>query len=216
MTIKPPFLMIAVSMAVIGCTQTSPSMMNTAKVEIVHETAMDQIPLSAVNEGYLNHLAAQYERYGEGPVDISVTYDPSSRSFTAGKAVREAERIAASLKKKGVRNIVAGTLPVNAEAPVLMATFDTIHAQAPSDCDPMPGLENNLTGREIGDYRFGCGVESMMAQQIYRPSDLKGNVMTDPVDGRRTANVIEYYRNVDEAQVREDLERLERADLQAE
>lgn len=205
-------LVLAVFM-VGACTQTTPSMMNTNKIELAQETIVEQIPLADVNANLLAHLANQYRKHGNSAMDLVITYDPAAKDFTAMNAVHELGHIKQGLAANGVKNITAQTLAVLQGTPSLMVTFDSVRAQAPSNCAPMPGLESNETGRFIGDYKFGCGVESMMAKQIARPRDLMGNDNMDRRDARREASVLEGYAS---GQPRTPLEGIEREDLASE
>ncbi len=198
-----PFLLIA-------CTQTTPSMMNVSPVELSRETVVEQIPLEEINDGLLAQIANHHQKNSNSPLELTMTYDPKSKNFTAMNAVNELKRINKALRYKGVSNMVTQTVAVPEGNPSLMVSYDTVMAHAPSDCDPMPGLNNNQTGRFLGDYKFGCGVESMIARQIARPSDLEGNATLGPRDSRRDSAVIEEYSA---GIPREPLEGIEREDL---
>jgi type IV pilus biogenesis protein CpaD/CtpE len=176
-----------------GCTQSTPSMLNTSKVELTQETVVEQIPLNEITDSRLAVLADYHRQFGTGPLDIAMTYDPKSKEFTAMNASHRLKHVKTVLGYKGVKNIQAQTVAVTDGSPSLIVSYDMSRAQAPSDCAPMPGLENNETGRFIGDYKFGCGVETMFAQQIARPADLKGNAVMDQRDARREAIVVDGY-----------------------
>ncbi|MCB1530999.1 MAG: hypothetical protein H6853_04415 [Rhodospirillales bacterium] len=200
-----------------GCIhQSTPSMMNTSRAELVSQTSMEQVPLSGVDDGYLSSLAAQYDRYGDGPIDLTMTYNPKSKSFTSMKAVSELARINRTLAQKGIVNVKTATMPVEGEEPVLMVSFDTVHAQAPSDCGEMPALRDHNTSRDINGYRFGCGVETMLARQISRPGDLRGKETTGSADARRATSIVEVHRTVDPERVRSELEVFGREEISGE
>lgn len=193
--------------------QHTPSMMNTSPVELSRETLLDQIPLKHLNENSLTMLAEQYQRNGNGVLDLTMTYDPKAKDFTAMKALHELKHVRAALNKKGVIDITTQTMAVPGGMPSLMVSYDVVKAQAPSDCTPMPGLDNNETGRFIGDYKFGCGVESLLAKQIARPTDLEGQDGLGKRDARRDSVMIEgYSAGVPNPR----LEGVERADLTSE
>ncbi len=203
-------LMIGASIGLSACTQSTPTMMNVSPVELAYETSIEQIPLKNLGENNLTFLAEQHRQYGSGLLDLTITYDPKSKSFTAMNAVHELNHIQTFLKKKGVRSMAAQTLAVPDGSPSLMVSFDSVRAQAPSDCGAMPGLDNNETTRKIGDYKFGCGTESMLARQIARPSDLAGKSEMDIRGARRDAIMIDGYSS---GVPRKKLEGVERADL---
>lgn len=190
---------------VLGCAalgacaqQYTPSLMNTSKIELERETHMEQIPLNMVDDLSMAILADQYTRYGTGALELTMTYDPASKTFTAMKALQELNKAKDMLEKKGVAGVKTSTLPVAGESPVLMVLYPSATAHAPSDCGAMPGLYDNVTDvkREITNgYRIGCGIETAMAQQVYRPADLEGRGGQDMgvSEGRRLTNVVETY-----------------------
>jgi type IV pilus biogenesis protein CpaD/CtpE len=178
--------------------QYSPSLMNTSKIELSRETHMEQIPHNMVDDLSMAILADQYTRYGTGPLELTMTYDPSSKTFTAMKALQELKKAEGMLKKKGIAGVKTSTLPVAGESPALMVLYPSAKAQAPSSCGTMPGLTNNATDvqRDIDNgYRIGCGIETMLAQQVYRPADLegRGGDAMGVNEGRRLTNVVETY-----------------------
>lgn len=202
-----PFVLPFILMA---CTQTTPSMMNTSKPELSRETVVEQIAVEDINDGLLSRIAAHHRKSSNGPLELTITYDPKSKSFTAMKAVNELKHVSEVLKYKGVRNMVTQTLVVPEGNPSLLVSYDTVMAHAPSDCDIMPGLDTNKTGRFLGDYKFGCSVETMFTQQIARPADLEGNATLGKRDARRDSVVVEDYAI---GNPRPPLEGIERDDL---
>lgn len=195
-----------------ACTQTTSSMMNTSRVQLAQETLIDQIALKDINENSLENLATQYHKYGSGPLDLTMTFDPKAKGFTAMQAVKAVKHVESVLRKKGIQNLMTQTMAVNETSPALLVTFDTVTAMAPDDCQQMPGMESNETSRFIGDYKFGCGVETLFAKQIARPADLNGNAELDTRDARREAIITEAHSSGDP---KPRLEGLERGNLSA-
>lgn len=204
---------VAASCLLGACTQSTPSMMNTAQVELRRETSVEQIPISEVNETNIAVLADQYRKHGTGPLDLTMTYDPRSKDFTAMNARRALQVVENDLRKSGVKDITAQTLAVPEGHASLMVSYNVVDALPPSNCEPMPGLEHNETGRFIGDYKFGCGVEKMFAKQIARPADLEGNSDMGVSEGRRNTVILENYAS---GQPQQPLEGIERGDLASE
>ncbi len=196
-----------------ACTQTTPSMMNTSRVELARETSVEQIPLKEITDVTMSALAEQYRKHGNGPLDLSMTYDPKAKDFTAMRAVHELKHIQTALRKKGLTNISMQTIAVPDGKPSLMVSFDMVRAQAPSDCTPMPGLHSNETGRDLGNYKFGCGLETAFSKQIARPSDLEGNTGMGTRSARRSSIIVEGYSS---GIPREPLNGIERGDIGAE
>ncbi|NQZ13858.1 MAG: hypothetical protein HRT94_03395 [Alphaproteobacteria bacterium] len=177
-----------------ACTQNSPSMMNTSPVELQKQTVIEQIPLNQINDVLISALADDYQKLGSGVLELTMAFDPKSKTFTAMNALNKLKEVKTKLARKGVRSVVTETLAVEGAQPMLMVSFDTVQAQAPSDCETMPGLEVNKTTRFIDEYKFGCSVETMLARQIARPSDLEGVDGLDNQDGgRRETNIVDAY-----------------------
>ena len=194
--------------------QSTPSMMNTSRPQLISETSLQQRPVSNVNEAYLGMIADDYSRYGAATLQMSLAYDPNAKNYGTVQAFKDLSRFKAKLEKSGVRGISAETVKAEGTEPVLMISYDAVKAAAPAGCRNMPGMDDGLTTEQIGDYRFGCSVDTILAKQIYRPSDLRGVGETDPGDGRRAANNVEYYRQVNQDEAEGDLNRIERSDIQ--
>lgn len=201
---------VLLALFISGCTQSTTTMMNVSPTELAHETNVEQIPVDEIDDVNLALLAEHHRKHGTGPLELTMTYDPKARDFTAMKAVHELKKVEQLLKYKGVKDITTQTLPVPDGKPSLMVTYDMVNARPPSDCTPMPGLDNNETGRFIGDYKFGCGVETLLSKQIARPADLQGNDEMDTRTARRESIVVEEYSA---GVPREPLQGIERADL---
>lgn len=169
----------------------SPSSMNSNRVELTREMVVEQVPMTAVTENKLNVLANDYASNATGPLDLTLTYDPRSSSYTAMSALNDLKDIKMALHKKGIEKINTQTLAVTNAKPLLMVNYDTISAQGPTNCDQMPGLNDNETGRFIEGYKFGCSTETLIAQQIARPTDLEGNAEMSERSGRRAATIAE-------------------------
>lgn len=202
-------LLIGVSLLPACARQSTPSMMNTSRPQLVSETALQQMPVKNVSAGYINKLADDYERYGASTMQISLAYDPASKDYSAVKAFKDLARIKSGLESMGVRGISAETVKAEGSEPVLMVSYDAVKAAAPAGCRNMPGFDDGLTTGEIADYRFGCSMDTMLAKQIYRPGDLAGNNGYEDGDGRRAANSVEYYRRVEQDEAEAPLIRID-------
>lgn len=213
-TMKYAFLLLPV-LAAACAPQYTPSMVNTEKPRLVADTTMQQMPVSSVTDGYLFSLARDYERYGTDAMHLSLGYDPKSKNYGAMKAFNDLADIKTKLREKGVRNITAETVKIDGAAPTLMVSYDGVKAAAPAGCRNMPGFDDGMTTREIGDYRFGCSIDTMLAKQIYRPADLAGNAAEDPDSARRGVNIVDHYRTVGAAETEGELDRLQRSDMGA-
>jgi len=194
--------------------QSTPSMMNTSLPRVEAQTTMDQILVENVSEGYLKKIANNYDRYATDTLMMTISYDPLSKDYDAMKAFQDLARFKQILSKMGINSVRAEAVKSEGVKPTLMIAYDSVSAKTPEGCRNMPGFDDGLTTPEIGDYRFGCSIDSMIAKQIYRPSDLQGKVGNDAIDGRRAANTVEYYRRVSEEEAEGELRTLDRSDIQ--
>ena len=181
-------------LAVCACTQSTPSMVNQNSVELVEETVIEQIALADINDVTISSIATQYRKYGNGPLELAIAYDPKSKTFTALSALQKLQEIKKKLARVGIKTVLTETISAENAKPVLLVSYDSVSAQAPSSCDPMPGIDNTTT-RFIGDYKFGCGIETMLARQISKPSDLKGNDQMDQTRSARRESVVQDRYN---------------------
>ena len=187
---------MGVLMFVAGCSEklSTPSIVSNERVELHSETVMGHMPYEEVDEITLVTLAHGYKKYGTGPLELTMTYDPGSNGSIGPTISAALKAVQESLARKGVLNVKTDAIPAAGEPQTLIVSYDAVTAHAPANCGVMPGLEDKTTTRFISDYRLGCGIETMLAKQIARPADLRGTGVVGPTDGRRGAIVVEGYR----------------------
>lgn len=170
--------------------------MNDNRVQVKQEQYVEKKSLPSVDADYVRALGKHYNRYGDGPVDLTVAYDPKSRQNTAMYASNAMAQLVRDFRKNGIADVEARITPVNGlgdEAQVLVS-FESYSAHAPKDCGKMAGYDDTTLDVDP-EYRYGCTIETVFAKQIARPKDLKGQEQTDELtDGRRSSNVIEIHR----------------------
>lgn len=178
-----------------GCALEEPDHFTPNKVRVQEEKVSHNFSAAELNAGAVAALAEDYRRYGDGPIDLTITYDAKARSG-AMKASDEAVRLSGLLRKNGVRDVKTAIMPVHqsgTEMRVLVG-YNGYAALAPKDCTMMTGLETRTVNVEE-DYKLGCSTQTLFARQVARPKDLKGQGAADPTtDGRRSANIVEVYR----------------------
>ncbi|HOO81443.1 MAG TPA: CpaD family pilus assembly lipoprotein [Alphaproteobacteria bacterium] len=186
--------MITLAMVLSGCL-SEPTMLNQNRVQVQEETFTDTLPASELSGSAVQGLARHYDQHGGGPLELTVTYDPKSRSANAMHANDEAARIVKELRAAGVHSVDANILPVNGSGGMnAMVSYTAYNALAPKDCSTIPGFED-LDVKVDEDYRLGCTTETLFARQVARPKDLKGQGTVDPItDGRRMSNTVAVYR----------------------
>ena len=180
-----------------GCDMQAPSKVSSDKVQVHQTDYFANVPISDVNDQYISALAYHFDKYGQAPLIMTVTYDPQNYRNTAMKANQTGTMLKGLLQAEGVRDVLVDILPVKGlgDEPHLVVSYDTYSAHAPDNCTTMPGIDG---GRDLTidpDYRLGCSIQTIMAKQISRPKDLMGQESSDTLtDGRASANIIEIYR----------------------
>lgn len=187
---------IALVMILSGCKQYEPTQLSQNRIQVEEEVFSDTLTVEQMHNGGAEALARHYNKHGDGPLNLTVTYDPHQTTGGAMTASAEAAKIRQELDKQGVKNINASILPVmksGAESKAIVS-YTAYNALAPKDCTMMPGFNDEQVDPTT-DYKLGCTVETVFAKQIARPKDLKGQSGNDPTtDGRVMANNVEMYR----------------------
>ena len=173
-----------------------PTKLSTQRVEVLEGVEHLSFETRKLDTKTVEVLAYDYEAKGHGQVDITVTYDPKSKSNSAMNATNEAARIAETFLQNGVSSVEVNVLPVanswnNSKT---FLSYKSLTAQAPTNCGHMPGFKNI---DEVGDveahmkYGYGCTIEAMLADQVAHPEDLLGrDDQTLTSEGRRAENVL--------------------------
>lgn len=143
----------------------------------------------------LHAIAERYVHYGEGPLSLTVTYDPKSHTNSASHAATEAGRIATLLRNYGVPEVKTDIIPAAGKdgKSTAIVAYTGVVAQAPEDCQAMGGVDGHQTDTNPY-YRFGCTMDMQLAKEIARPQDLQGRTGLDTASGRRQYMVIEPYK----------------------
>jgi len=189
------------SLSLTGCLSMDlyePTNIKESVIEVREQEFSEDVMLHDVDEGYLKALAHHYSRYGGSTMDLVVTYDPRSYRNTAMYAAERASDIAGTLRINGVKDIKSGVMPIKAagDHARLLVTYTSMTAHAPKGCDTLlPGTSGSVSAEPDRDYALGCTLDTMLARQVSKPSDLLGRGTQDSAtDGRATSNVIEGYR----------------------
>lgn len=180
-----------------GCDLHRETYIGGKRLQVHQQDFVQDIEIEALNEQAVRDLAARYDRSGQGPMQLTVTYDPRSKNNTAMSASDAAAGFAYALRREGVKDLTANILPVkdSGEHARVLVTFDSYKASAPDDCPMMAGLDGgSIEARS--EYPLGCSLENVFAKQIARPSDLAGKAQSEnKTDGRRSANIVDVYRS---------------------
>lgn len=195
--------LIAMACFMSACSMNSPTWVNQNRVEIHNDQFADTFETAKMNDSAIRAVAIYHYRYGNGPLNLVVGYDPKSKTNTQSKANAEAARISKELKRNGVREVSVQTIPLQDTGDVSLTTvtFPALIAKAPQKCGTIPGYNSPTTvpdsAEGIPPYELGCTIENLMAQQISRPGDLLGRPGFETnADGRRQETVLDqrgYY-----------------------
>lgn len=190
------FLMMGMALPVMAsCAMDKDTYMNKKRVELVKSEHSRTMAMTDLDDKSLRGLVDHYQHYGEGPIEVYVTYDPESRTNTAMQATNEVARISKALRASGARELDVGVMPVagqGADSQVLV-NYRTVTARPPEGCDAMGGVDGKQTEADF-NYKYGCTIETQVARQIARPRDLNGRAGLDAASARRQSNIIEPYK----------------------
>lgn len=186
---------LAAALILSACSMEHDTFMSHNRLKLEHGPSYSTYKAADLHDDKLRALADDYRRYGNGPLELAVTYDPRSNFNTAMHATEEAARIARELRYLDIDNIETAILPVNGQGdhPQALIRYDAVTAHAPDDCFVMGGADGGPTYVDE-NYRQGCTIETLLARQIARPRDLAGRAGMDAADGRRQTETTEGYR----------------------
>lgn len=197
------FVLLMAMTALAGCAEEPKTWINQDRVEVQQDHFTDTFETARLDDAMLRAIGVQYYRYGNGPMDVVVSYDPRSKMNTAAKAQASLLRMRAALKAAGVNDLRMTKAAVSGSGDVstTVVNFEAITARAPEKCGLMPGFEGpnvlEPNGNDDPAYRFGCSIETMVARQVSRPADLLGRPGFETgSDGRRQDKVLStrgYY-----------------------
>ncbi|MCB9989622.1 MAG: hypothetical protein H6868_09890 [Rhodospirillales bacterium] len=177
-----------------ACSLDTETAINQKHIELHNDIYNETFPTGSLTPDMLLAMSDDYERYGEGPLEIVITYDPKSKKNTAMKAADAVAKLASDMQKAGIRNVNTDLMPVegSGEESQTMIGYLTVTAQEPEGCQFMGGVDGETT-KINADYEYGCTTEMLLARQIYRPKDLRGNDARPDAYARRRGNVTYPY-----------------------
>ncbi len=191
-------LLLALAASVSGvssCRMYKEGTLTEKKIQVAEERYVQEVEFDGTQKAVLGSVGKHYERYGDGPMHLSVLYNPSSNVDTSMKATQEAADLANTLRVTVPPGLLkVDIMPVkNLESMKALVTFNTYTAKAP-DCAVMSGLDEREHRIDM-DYEMGCSVQSVMARQIARPKDLLGRDFDSAYrDARGSSNNIDVQR----------------------
>lgn len=194
--------LMGVVMAILlgGCDLHEPTSFHEKRLAVYENNYAKIYDSKTVSARTIYDIVENYERYGDGQMNITVTYDPSSKDNSSFTAVEHLGAVTASLRELGIYDVKGGVMPIHDQgvSSQTLVAYRSYSAVMP-DCKQIPGL-NDRKPDTSADYEFGCSTETLMAKQVYRPKDLLGNSALGRSDGRRAANVMDTYRSGEPAE----------------
>lgn len=188
-------LALILSLSLTGCLYEEGTITEN-RVQVKEDRIVQEVALADIDNGYVRGVAGHYRKHGDGPVDLTVTYDPHSKTNTAMHASNAASELVSAFKKQGLHDVNANIIPVQSsgEDSVVLLSYTSYTAHAPRGCEKqMAGLNDTDIGHQF-DYKMGCSIETVLSKQIARPKDLLGQGQDSTSDGRRGSNIVERYR----------------------
>ncbi len=188
-----------------GCSVESETWVNKAgRVEVREDQFTDTFETAKINTGTIHAIGDYYDRFGNGAMSIVVSYDPQSKINSLANAQKSLAHLKNGLSKVGVADLngTVSAMRGSGDVSTTLISFPAMTASAPKGCGMMPGYDDpsadipNDTNVDP-PYGYGCTVESLLARQISKPSDLLGKQGFETnSDGRRTERVLStrgYY-----------------------
>ena len=197
-----------------GCSVQSETWVNSNRVAIQADQFTDTFETAKLNESMFHAIGDYYDRFGNGAMNVVVSYDPQSIINTESKANAALSGIRNQLARNGIKD-VQGTLSAmrgSGDVSTTLVSFPAVTASAPNGCGMMPGYADpsedipNDTNIKNPPYRYGCSIETLLAKQVARPSDLMGKQGFETNgDGRRAERVLSgrgYYSDKENPELR--------------
>lgn len=178
----------AMTLVLSACEMTSSSMMSTSPITVEEKQNSVMMQIDDLTPAAVAELSKGYRRNGQGPVEVIVLYPAEGSEVLAEN---EAGRIAADLRDAGIGSVTPSSLPIDdmRKAGQVIVRYTELVAHAPQGCEVHPGDSRaGILDSKNGyfpNYRFGCGVDSYIAGQVARPSDLLGDDDIAPVEASR-------------------------------
>lgn len=180
-----------------GCEMYAPGTLSTEKIQVREEPYFLDISAREASDDLAARVAHHHARHSDGPMRVTVTYDPQNYRNTAMMATQKAADMARALRGRGVAQVESDILPVTGQGDEsrVLISYDAYTAHAPSNCGTLPGIESNVV-EPNEDYKMGCTVQTMIARQVARPKDLEGQGDAGVnTDGRSATNIVDLVRS---------------------
>lgn len=173
-----------------------PGNMSDERITVEEKDFYYEYDISAFDEQKAEAIAAHYHSVGDGPVTLTLYYDPLSKKNTALEANQRLMTLNKLLRNAGLDQLKPSILPVKdlGDGAVLSVEYGYYVAHKPN-CEPMPGYHSRKLDVQR-DYKMGCTIDTLISQQVVDPRDLSGYEAPAgrSSEGRSAANVVEPVR----------------------
>ena len=197
MTMKKIPTLLPLVLAISACEMYSESVVSDRRLQVREENFTEQVPARRANSEYVAKVADDYVQSGNGPLELTITYDTPSKTNTALHANDEAVRLSQAFRKQGVKEVLTSILPVREQGTesMVVVSYASYQATAPANCGRMTGFDGPILEHDP-DYKLGCTVETVFARQIANPTHLLGESKAPAYsEGRAAAHVIDPQRS---------------------
>jgi type IV pilus biogenesis protein CpaD/CtpE len=174
-----------------ACAMDSPTTFNQKRAIVTEQVYLQEFREGELTPQTINEIARKYDKHGDGPTQVTVTYNPNDKNG-ARAAMSQASQIAAAFEKAAMRDVHTDILPVHKIAhSTTLVRFNSFTASRPQNCPQTMAEIDDSSHWNYKDYNLGCSVESHLAAQVANPKDLTGRSGMDDAPARRLVNVIE-------------------------
>ena len=182
---------VAGGLLVAGCDITTPSQVQMQKIQIKESMKTEVMDAYRVDENRLSVLAASWQRNGEGPLNLLMTYTDGKKP----EIERQARKYKKALIQNGVKPVSVDLIEVAdmKQHGRVIVSYRSVHAQAPEHCQNLPGYHGAETLANANSYKFGCESQMAISKMIADPKDLMGRGGTPDGDSRRLGTIIEGH-----------------------
>lgn len=176
-----------------GCALDRPTFF-APNIEVAEEYYKNSGPTAEIGDAIIDEVARHHTRYGDGSMEITVTYNPQDTHNTARQASENAAMLASAFRKRGIEDLKTNILPINkSSVSMTYIEYPSVRARMAEGCQNVRDIEDDGQDNYY-DYMIGCTTQDIIAQQISRPKDLLGRTGDVETDGRKIPNIIEAFR----------------------
>ena len=112
-----------------GCSIYEDGHITQEKIQVRQERYTEQIPVEEFDKNAIKAMSNYYNRYGSGPMGVSVTYSPRSTRYTAMDATTSAAEFVGMFRENGISAVTPTILTSLQQPKQVIVTFETYKAE---------------------------------------------------------------------------------------